>query len=324
MAASIDVLIVTHRAGPLLQDCLAGLANQRLKPARIMVVVSSSVVPETPNDVEVIHTAQPTDFAPAANQGLALLGERPVVLLNDDTVPDPGFLEALAAAATAEGIYQPRILLPNGTVDNTGHRLFWDGFNVARDRGQTTVRSASLCGAFSGAAVLFTPAVLAQVGLFDEEFGAYGEDLDLSLRAVRLGFSIRHVPNATITHQLGATYGRTSPRKIFLVERNRTLAAVRSMPVAALAMLPATTAVRIAGMGVAALRGTGLGAGAGLSGAVAALAGMAAGTAYAPWAWSKRAADKPAWVAGERAMWRHLSDQRVAFQDWFGEPITGR
>ena len=92
----------------------------------------------------------------------------------------------------------------------------------------------------------------------------------------------------------------------------------------ALAMLPATTAVRLAGMGVAALRGTGLGAGAGLSGAVAALAGMAAGTADAPWAWAKRAADKPEWVAGERAMWRHLTHQRVGFHDWFGEPITGR
>ena len=324
MTASIDVLIVTHRAGPLLQDCLAGLAGQRLKPARTMVVVSSSVVPETPDGVEVIHTKQPSDFAPAANRGLSLLGNRPVVLLNDDTVAHPGFLDALASAATTEGIYQPRILLPNGTVDNTGHRLFWDGFNVARDRGQTTVRPASTCGAFSGAAVLFTPGVLERVGLFDEEFGAYGEDLDLSLRAVRLGFAIRHVPSAIITHRLGATYGRTSPRKIFLVERNRTRAAVRSMPMAALAMLPATTAVRIASMGVAALRGTGLGAGAGFSGAVAALAGMAAGTADAPWAWSKRAADKPNWVAGERAMWRHLSRQRVGLNDWFGEPITGQ
>lgn len=322
MDSSIDVLIVTHRAGHLLKACLAGVAKQRVSPKRTVVVVSSHTPVSVPTGVEVIHTHGPCDFAAAANRGLSTLGDRPVVLLNDDTVPDAGFLEALGAAMIAEGIYQPRILLPDGTVDNTGHRVFWDGFNVARDRGMTTTRSADTCGAFSGAAVLFTPAVLRTVGVFDEDFGAFGEDLDLSLRAIRHGFQIHHVPDAVVTHRLGATYGRTSPRKIFLVERNRTRAAVRSLPVAALAMLPVTTGLRVASMGAAALNGSGLGAGAGWNGALAALAGMAAGTVHAPSAWSKRTADKNRWVTGDAAMLRHLAEARVPFSDWFGTAIS--
>ena len=288
------------------------------------MVVSSDVAVTVPQGVDLIRTEDPTDFAPAANLGLSVMGKRAVVLLNDDTRPDPHFLETLAAAASEPGIYQPRILLEDGTVDNTGHRLFWDGFNIARDRGTLTTRSAEACGAFSGAAVLFTPEVLAEVGFFDEEFGAFGEDVDLSLRATRRGFPIRHVPEAIITHRLGATYGRTSPRKIFLVERNRTRAAVRSLPLIALAAFPATSALRISVMGAAALSGKGLGAGAGLRGALAALAGMAAGVTSVPGAWSKRRDDRDQWSTDEMQMCRHLIEQRAPFRALFGPNISGR
>lgn len=323
MIQPVDALIVTHRAGPLLSDCLAGMAAQTHPAARVVVVVSSNALASVPKNVELLRTSQPMDFAPAANLGLSVLGNRPVALLNDDTVPHPDFLKELATVATTEGIYQPRILLPDGSVDNTGHRLFWDGFNIARDRGQTTPREAGTCGAFSGAAVMFTPAVLSRVGSFDEDFGAYGEDLDLSLRAVRQGFRIQHVPKAVVTHRLGATYGRHSARKIFLVERNRTRAAIRSLPLGAIALLPATSALRLATMGAAAMTGSGLGAGAGLNGAAAALAGMAVGAAQAPRAWVKRRQDKADWTAGERAMWQHISKERAPLSDLFGPSISG-
>jgi len=320
----LDVLIVTHRAGSLLAECVAAVQAQSWKAARVVVVVSSDVAVTLPQGVDLIRTDGPTDFAPAANLGLSAMGERSVVLLNDDTRPAPHFLQTLAAAAIEPGIYQPRILLEDGTVDNTGHRLFWDGFNIARDRGSLTTRPAERCGAFSGAAVLFTPEVLAEVGFFDEDFGAFGEDVDLSLRATRQGFPIRHVPEAIVTHRLGATYGRTNPRKIFLVERNRTRAAVRSMPLIALAAFPATSALRITVMGAAALTGKGLGAGAGLRGALAAIAGMAAGVTAMPDAWSKRREDRDRWAADDVKMCRHLFEQRATLRALFGPDISGR
>ena len=320
----LDVLIVTHRAGSLLQECIEAVQAQSQKAARVVVVVSSDAEVSLPQEVEMIRTEGPSDFAPAANLGLSSLGERSVVLLNDDTRPEPRFLETLAAASPAPGIYQPRILLEDGTVDNTGHRLFWDGFNIARDRGSIALRSAELCGAFSGAAVMFTPEVLAEVGVFDEDFGAFGEDVDLSLRATRQGFPIHHVPDAVITHRLGATYGRTNPRKIFLVERNRTRAAVRSMPLLALAAFPASSALRISVMGAAALTGKGLGAGAGVRGALAAIAGMAAGITGVPDAWSKRRQDKLRWSADDVQMCRHLFEQRAPLRALFGPNISVR
>jgi GT2 family glycosyltransferase len=320
----LDVLIVTYQADSLLAECLAAVSAQTWRAVRVVVVVSSDVAVNLPQGVELIRTEGPADFAPAANLGLSAMGERAVVLLNDDTRPDPHFLEMLATASTEPGIYQPRILLEDGTVDNTGHRLFWDGFNIARDRGALSTRPAERCGAFSGAAVLFTPEVLAEVGFFDPDFGAFGEDVDLSLRATRQGFPIHHVPEAIITHRLGATYGRTNPRKIFLVERNRTRAAVRSLPLISLAAFPATSALRISLMGAAALTGKGLGAGAGLRGALAAIAGIAAGVSGVPAAWSKRREDRVRWSTDDVQMCRHLFEQRAPFRSLFGPDISVR
>ena len=329
---SIDVLIVTHQGGSLLEDCLGSLRSQTLPANQIVVVVSSDVDIAEHNHVLLLRTPRPMDFAPAANVGLSHLGRNPVVLLNDDTVLHPSFLEQLSAAYTGPGIYQPRILRPDGTIDNTGHLIFFDGFNVARDRGTTAERGAGPCGAFSGAAVMFSPEVLSQVGGFDDAFGAYGEDLDLSLRAIRQGFTIHHVPEATVMHHLGATYGRTSSRKVFLVERNRTRAAIRSLPWGAIVSLPATSIFRLGVMGAAAVSGRGLGAGVGWKGAAAALAGLAVGTMGAPNALLKRGRDRKQWSMGSRAMWKHLREQSPSLDALAGvdispdpqHPTTGR
>jgi len=322
--AGIDALVVTHRGGDLLDQCLCALSNQTMAPSRIVVVVSSDVQVEVPPGVDVLRTSTPSDFAPAANLGLSALGDRPVVLLNDDTTPHPKFIAELIAAVDEPGIYQPRILLPDGRIDNTGHWLFWDGFNVARGRGTHATELSERAGAFSGAAVCFTPEILSTVGLFDADFGAYGEDLDLSLRAIRMGFPIRYVPEAIVTHELGATYGRVSPSKIYRVERNRTQAAIRSLPAAAVLAMPATATLRWAIMGVAAVRGEGLGQAAGIRGAFAAIAGAVSGAVAAPSAWSKRRRDRAHWTLDDSGMWLHLRRQRAPLHKLAGEGVSER
>ncbi len=318
----IDVLIVTYRGGALLERCLTSLATQTQRPRRTVVVVSSNVAVSVPDHIEVLRTERPSHFAPAANLGLKTMGTCPVVLLNDDTWTQSDFIERIARAIIGPGIYQPRIQLPDGRVDNTGHLLYWDGFNVARGRGSNIVDLPERTGAFSGAAVCFTPEVLERVGLFDPDFGAYGEDLDLSLRAVRQGFPIRYVRDAVVTHALGATYGRVSPAKIYRVEKNRTQAAIRSLPAPALIAMPATAALRWAVMAIAAARGEGLGDAAGVRGALAAVAGALAGTTAAPMAWTKRKQDKPRWSGGDREMWRHLCAQCVPLHQLAGRSLT--
>ncbi|MEC8423360.1 MAG: glycosyltransferase family 2 protein, partial [Myxococcota bacterium] len=252
-----EVVVITHRGGPLLARCVDALQRQTCLPGTIRVVLSAAGNPPLPTGVEILRLGENVGFARAANAGLQSVARGPVVLLNDDTEPEPGFLAALCDAAESggPGIYQPHIVLAGDPerLDNTGHRLFPDGFNLARGRGRPDQPAPSgAVGAFSGAAVLFTPEVIEQVGLFDADLEAFGEDVDLSLRAVRRGFAVRYVPAARIGHALGATYGRAGARKIYLVERNRIRAAVRSLPTTALLTMPAWTGLRLASLGMAA------------------------------------------------------------------------
>ena len=314
-------MIVTHRAGALLDGCLAGLRPQA--PTRVVVVFSTAAPVRPPPGVEAVLPGDNVGFARAANAGLRRVGAGPAVLLNDDTRPLPGFLDALAEAAArgGPGLYQPRILLDDGTgrLDNEGHNLFPDGFNLARGRGRPAGegREAEV-GAFSGAAFWMDEEVRRAVGLFDEDLDAFGEDLDLSLRARRAGYRVRLAPGAQILHALGATYGRTSPRKVFLVERNRVRAAARSLPAGAVLTMPAWTATRLAALGAAALAGRGVAAGSGAGGAAAALLGGLAGAASLPDAWRKRQRDRPHWVADDAEMWGHLWRHRARAADLLG------
>lgn len=326
-------MVVTHAAGPLLARCLAALAADAPAGSRVTVVVSHAERHPVPAPGEALYLDANPGFAVAANRGLAraldALAEAPagrglVLLLNDDTEVRPGFFAALTAAAAEgpPGILQPRILLARRPDhnDNLGHHLFPDGFNLARGRGHTGADWPGAPGAFSGAAVAFSAEVLRGVGLFDEDLEAFGEDLDLSLRACRRGVPLRLVAEAEVEHELGATYGRSSPRKVFLVERNRLLAGVRSLPRTALVTMPLWSTVRLVALLAAASRGQGVGGQLDLRGVLAALAGSAAGLAGLPGAWRKRRADAPDWALGERQMWAHLRRSRPRWADVRGTP----
>lgn len=324
------VVLVTCNGGAWVHRAVASLRRQTLPPQRIVLAVSHSRPIDLPDgdDCTVLRRPEPSGFAPTANMGLHSVPTGPVVVLNDDTEAAPGFLAALVAARVTHGpgIYQPRIALaaaPDGVdrIDNTGHRLFFDGFNLARERGLPTADSkgppCGEVGAFSGAAVLLSREVIDATGGFDSDLNAFGEDLDLSLRARRLGFRIRFVDDALIRHALGASYGRTGTRKVYLIERNRTRAAVRSLPRVAVATLPLWTGLRLAAVGSAALIGRGVGSGVGLRGAAAAMLGGLAGLATAPDAWRKRDADRPHWTTTDREMWGHLLRHHARPEDLF-------
>lgn len=320
--AAPAVVVVTHRGGALLEGCVTALRAQTLAPARIVVVVSSAGPVCPPRDVEAIFLGDNPGFCVAANAGLERVRGQPVLLLNDDTKPLPDCLAVLAAAARCPGIYQPLLLLEAdpGRLDNAGHGLLPDGFNAARGRGRAPPPSQpETVGGFSGAAVLFTPEVLAETGFFDADFEAYGEDVDLSLRAARLGFDVHLVPQARILHALGATYGRVSPRKVFLVERNRVRAAARSLPLSLVAVLPLVSSARLGVQALAAVAGRGHGAGVGVAGAAAALAGGLAGLSLLPDAWRKRSGDHARWRRDEAAMGRYLWQHRVPWRDLVNE-----
>ena len=304
------VLIPTVAGGPLLLRAVAACLADGAE--RVLIIAADPTIGALPAGVEALRLPRRTPFAPAINAGLAEVGpDEDVLLLNDDAAPLPGCLPALRAAARVPGLYQPRLLFDDGSglVENLGHRLFLDGSNHARGRGQPDPGPAPgrvPIGAASGAALFIAAAARARLGPLWGDLGAFGEDLDYALRAARLGLPVALVPAAAALHRLGASHGRAGPGKVYDVERNRLRVAARSLPLSLLLTSPLWTVHRYAHLSRAALRGEGLGAAAGPLGGAAALLGLARGLADLPEALALRAADRPGWVRGERAMLRHI------------------
>jgi GT2 family glycosyltransferase len=320
----LTVLVVTHGGGPRLARCLAALAAQEPRADEVIVVVSRAGAVPVPAGPRVLADGRARHFGAAVNLGARAAHGGLLLVLNDDTVPRPGFLAALVAASTPHALLQPRILLllPRDHLDNAGHGLFPDGHNLPRGRGRPDGarwdRPGSV-GAVSGAAFLAPREPFLALGGFDEDLGPFGEDLDLSLRWVRAGGDLRYVPTACVEHELGASYGRASRRKVFLVERNRLRAAARSLPVLALCASPATTPLRWGLMALASAAGRGAVAPIPRAGALLALAGFAAGCVGVPGALRKRRGDARTWRRGECAMLRHLGENLAPLVDFFFE-----
>jgi len=141
-----------------------------------------------------------------------------------------------------------------------GHLIYPDGQNRGRGSGELDVgQYESLEEVLwpDGCAAMYRRRMLEQIGGFDEDFFAYGDDAELGLRARMAGWRCLYVPSAVVWHHRGATLGLTSARRLHLIERNRVLLAVKLFPWSLLALNPFYFAARLAAGAWAAARNKG-------------------------------------------------------------------
>jgi len=96
------------------------------------------------------------------------------------------------------------------------------------DKGQYDRREEVFAGC--GAALLLRKAMLEDVGIFDDDFFMYYEDMDLSWRMRRRGWKVVYVPDAVVCHVHAASSVEWSPLFLFHVERNRLLMLSKNAP----------------------------------------------------------------------------------------------
>lgn len=242
----VAVLIVNFNGYAMLKDCLESLEKQTYprEKTRVLVVDNDSqdgsprrLAEEFPW-VHVVEAGKNLGFAGGNNLGIEKTHEPFVALLNNDTVVDPDWLRTLVLAlqqAPGAGAATSKIMFKNipGVINNVGLNLYADGSGGDRgfqepDRGQYE-ESVEVFGA-CGASVLLRRAMLEEIGLFDERFFMYYEDLDLSWRARQRGWAITYVPTSLVHHIHCGTSVQWSPFFVFHAERNRVLANLKSAP----------------------------------------------------------------------------------------------
>ena len=225
-APDLSVIVPTYQGRHHLEELLPSLEEQTL-PHEVIVVDNASTdgtsefLAEHWPQVRVISFPENRGFGKAANAGVAEASSSRVVLLNNDIVCTPAFLERLAAALDpAQGIVMAApVLVRRGdegridtggiVVDETLH-----GFNHLYGEPVDVLRGAVFdplapCG---GAAAFDRDAFL-EVGGFDPAFFAYLEDVDLAIRCAARGWRCRLAPTAVAIHAHSGTLGEGSPAK---------------------------------------------------------------------------------------------------------------
>lgn len=187
-------------------------------------VVSESPPPDADVAVRWVEVPEGTSYAARANAGFAAAREagfERVVLLNDDVEVLMDGVDRLAEALRdpTVGIAGAVLLEWEGGVQHGGIRVSPTGrvlvVREAPDRGPPIDQDA-----LSGAAMAMTTTTWERIGGFDEGYTHFFEDIDVCLRARRLGLRSVLVPGARIKHRGGGTRGHREPGTARLLGRN--------------------------------------------------------------------------------------------------------
>ena len=231
----LEVVIPNWNGRNLLKICLESLCQQTYRNFRILVVDNGSedgsveFINQYYPDVAVISLSANTGFSHAVNIGINSGSAPWILLLNNDVEVARDCLEMLV-----RGIERyPEYHFFSLKMVNYHHRELLDGAGDAVLRGGAGYRIGTMehdGGFYSvdresfggcGGAVLYSREFFARAGSFDEDFFAYLEDVDLNLRARRLGLCCRYLASAIVYHMGSATTGtKFNPLTIRLSTRN--------------------------------------------------------------------------------------------------------
>jgi GT2 family glycosyltransferase len=202
---SLSIIIVSFNQRDLLANCLRSLQREGGFPTdwEILVVDNASA----DGSVEMLRQEFPTvtvipnttnaGFARANNQALRIARGGKLVLLNNDTVVKSDAMETMSAWLDTHpdtGVVGPKLLNADGSIQVQGSMIgphFWNA--------NTPVETSFL----RGAVWMFPRKTMDQVGLLDEQFFFYNEDIDYCLRVKKAGFRLIYCPDAEVIHYGG-------------------------------------------------------------------------------------------------------------------------
>ena len=202
-----SIVIVNWNGLRWLRQLLPSLREQSFRDFEIVVVDNGSAdgslefLRQAHPEVRTVPLKENTGFAAGSNAGIRASRGKYVVLLNNDTRPERGWLGELVRAAEADasvGMCAPLILDADRVdlLDSAGIAVAWDGFSRQMRHGEPAPDDlpAQECLAPSGCSGLYRREMLDQVGLLDEDFFCYCEDTDLGLRGRFAGWKCMLLP----------------------------------------------------------------------------------------------------------------------------------
>lgn len=237
----LSIIIVNYNTCRLTLDCLRSVYDSKTDyQFEVLVVDNASaddsveVISREFPQVTLITNIENTGFAKANNQAIAVSSGRYVLLLNSDTILQPDTLQTMVSLMDRRsdlGASGCKIILPDGSLDKACKRgfptpsaSFYYTFGFSRlfpnnprfnqyQLGYLDPNETYPIDCLVGAFMLVRRETIDEVGMLDETFFMYGEDIDWCYRIKQAGWGIQYEPATYIVHYKGAS-SRRKPLKI--------------------------------------------------------------------------------------------------------------
>lgn len=215
-----SVVVPVHNRAALTAQCLdtlLGVSNDLVTTEVVVVDDASSdstaqVLGDRAERLEVVRHEQSTGFAASCNDGVAAATGEWIAFLNNDTIPQRGWLDALLRYASRReqiGFVGAKLLFPNNTIQHAGvvfardlspHHIY-AGFPAD----DPVVNKSRRFQVVTGACAVIRRAIFEELGGFDTGFVNGYEDIDLCLRLRRLGYEVHYCHESVVYHLESAT-----------------------------------------------------------------------------------------------------------------------
>jgi len=236
----VSLIVVHYHTRPALSRLLQSLLSAPPAPLKEVLIVNNSgealddLVAGLPWPARVIATGRNLGYARGVNEGIRAAREEDLLILNPDVCVEPGAIEALercAAEHVRAGIVVPKLLNPDGTLQLSARRFYnWRTLLMRRvPLGAYTARSRILREHLMadwghdderqidwaiGAAMLVRRRAVRDVGLMDERYFLYFEDVDWCQRMWRHGYEVIYCANARMVHEYARGSAGFRPRSL--------------------------------------------------------------------------------------------------------------
>jgi GT2 family glycosyltransferase len=222
MKPELSIIIVNYNTAKLVIDCIASIEKSKPKTSYEVIVVDNgskdaNTFSFPPKNFRLIANSQNLGFAKANNQGIKDAKGEYVLLLNSDTLVKKGSIDKLiefAKRTPKVGVVGSKLLNKDGSLQPSCFRFptianaiseYWLGKKGLSEKYAPKGKKAVRVDAVVGASFLITPAALSKVGILDERYFMYFEDVDYCRRVKRAGFKVYYLPASVIVHYHGAS-----------------------------------------------------------------------------------------------------------------------
>jgi GT2 family glycosyltransferase len=234
----VSIITLNVNEKDFILQCLKSLGEINFPYGYEIIVVdngstdgSQALIKKNFPNVKLIQNKENLGFTGGNNIGAKAAKGKYLLLLNNDTKVSKNFLLELFKVAESDdkiGICAPKqlvgdknmILYGGGAINYTG--LSYSINMYKRDFKDDNVRETAFA---SGAAFFIRKSVVDKIGLFDDDYFIYHEDVDVSWRARLAGYKVVYVPKSVIRHYFKF---KRRPTKMYLLERNRYMSLLKN------------------------------------------------------------------------------------------------